>query len=42
MVLLHNTIDALIQRKALGEIDREITSIVEQAASGWFISSEDD
>jgi fructose-1,6-bisphosphatase/sedoheptulose 1,7-bisphosphatase-like protein len=41
MVLLHTTIDALIERKALGEIDREISSIVEQAAPDWFTSSDD-
>ncbi|MFH1893396.1 MAG: fructose-bisphosphatase class II [Candidatus Zixiibacteriota bacterium] len=40
MVLLHRTIDALIERKALAEVDREITSIVEDAASEWFISAE--
>jgi fructose-1,6-bisphosphatase/sedoheptulose 1,7-bisphosphatase-like protein len=40
MVLLHRTIEGLIQRKALGEIDREITSIVEAAAPEWFISSD--
>jgi hypothetical protein len=31
----------LIERKALGEIDREISSIVEQAAPDWFTSSDD-
>lgn len=41
MVLLHTTIDALIERKALGEIDREISSIVERAAPEWFTSSDD-
>lgn len=41
MVLLHTTIDALIERNALGEIDREISSIVERAAPEWFTSSDD-
>jgi hypothetical protein len=39
MVLLHKTIDDLIDRQALGEIDREITAIVEELAADWFISS---
>jgi fructose-1,6-bisphosphatase/sedoheptulose 1,7-bisphosphatase-like protein len=38
MVLLHKTIDELIKRKALGELDREVSSIVEEAAPEWFIS----
>jgi len=40
MVLLHNTIGALIERNALSEVDREITGIVENAASEWFIAAE--
>jgi len=39
MVLLHATINALIERKALGEVDRQITAIVEELAPEWFISS---
>lgn len=40
VVLLHRTIGALIERKALDEIDREISSMVEDAAPEWFIASD--
>jgi len=40
MVLLHRTIGALIEREALSEVDSKITSIVEDAASEWFIGAE--
>ncbi len=40
MVLLHRTVEALIERKALDEVDRDISAITEEALPDWFISTE--
>jgi hypothetical protein len=40
IVLLHNAVDSLISRGALKECDREIITVTERLAKGWFIESD--
>jgi len=40
MVLLHKAVEALIERGALNDKDREIVKITERLASEWFINSD--
>ena len=40
MVLLHRTIEALIDRKALDEVDRMISAVTEETRPEWFVSSQ--
>jgi fructose-1,6-bisphosphatase/sedoheptulose 1,7-bisphosphatase-like protein len=40
MVLLHKAVEALIEREALLERNREIVRITEQLAGDWFVNSE--
>jgi len=40
MVLLHRAVETLIERGALGDIDREIIALTEKLAGSWFIDSD--
>ncbi|NOY88213.1 MAG: fructose-bisphosphatase class II [FCB group bacterium] len=40
MVLLHKAVEALIERGALNDKDREIVKITEKLASEWFVNSD--
>ena len=40
MVLLHKAVDALIERGALNDRDREIVQVTERLAGNWFVNSD--